>query len=88
MTSPAPGSTLPGSSVTFAWTAGSGVTEYWLHVGSTPGGSDLYNRTQGSTLSGTVTGLPTDGRPLYVRLWSLIGAWQWIDYVYTAASSP
>jgi hypothetical protein len=29
--------------------------------------------------------LPTDGRTLYVRLWSLVsGAWQFNDYTYTA----
>jgi hypothetical protein len=39
MISPAPGSVLPGSSVTFTWSAGSGVAEYQLWVGSTGAGS-------------------------------------------------
>ncbi len=88
MTSPVPGSTLPGSSVAFAWSSGSGVSQYWLYVGTAAGGNDLYGLSQGSSLSVTVNGLPTDGRTLYVRLWSLLaGAWQFSDYTYTAARS-
>jgi hypothetical protein len=35
-----------------------------------------------------VTGLPTDGRTIHVRLWSLIGSgWQFRDYTYTATSA-
>ncbi|MEX0409845.1 hypothetical protein ABGN05_30005, partial [Aquibium sp. LZ166] len=45
MTSPTPGSTL-GSSATFIWTTGSGVSQYWLYVGSTGVGS--YNIYQAS----------------------------------------
>lgn len=88
LTSPTPGSTLPGSAVTFTWTTGSGVSQYWLSVGSTAGSQDLYNQSQGTNLSVTVSGLPTDGRTLYVRLWSFInGIWEGNDYTYTAAGS-
>jgi len=87
MTSPASGSTLTSSSATFSWTAGSGVTEYDLHVGTTGAGS---SNIFGGTVSGqtkTVTGIPTTGGTLNVRLYSLInGAWQYIDYTYTEAS--
>jgi hypothetical protein len=55
-----------------------------LWVGSTPNSYDVY--------AGWETGLwralmlPTNGQPIYVRLWSwLNGAWQWNDYTYTAA---
>ncbi|HKS26984.1 MAG TPA: S8 family serine peptidase [Pyrinomonadaceae bacterium] len=83
MTSPADGSTLASSSVTFTWTAGSGVTDYWLFIGNTPGAYDIYNVDQGLSLSRTVTNLPTDGRTIYVTLWSLInGAWQYNQYSY------
>ena len=88
LTSPAPGSTLTASTVTFQWTGGTGVTHYWLYVGSTAGGNDLFGQDQGTNLSATVAALPTDGRTLYVRLWSLIGgAWQFNDYTYRAATS-
>ncbi|MEX0406943.1 S8 family serine peptidase [Aquibium sp. LZ166] len=84
MTSPTPGSTL-GSSATFVWTTGSGVSQYWLYVGSTGVGSfNIYQASQGTSTSKTVTGLPSTGT-IYVRLWSLIsGSWQWNDYTYKA----
>ena len=74
--------------MTFTWSKGCQATDYWLSVGTTPGGTDLYHQSQGSSLSGTVGGLPTAGQPVYVRLWSLIsGAWQFNDYTYTAAGT-
>jgi hypothetical protein len=85
--SPAPGSMLPGSTVTFSWTAGSGVSQYFLYVGSSVGAGDIYGVDQGLARSATVSGLPPDGRTIFVRLWSLIGAgWQFRDYTYTAAN--
>jgi len=40
-------------------------------------------------LSADVSGLPTDGRAIYVRLRYLAnGAWESLDYQYTAASAP
>jgi hypothetical protein len=87
MTTPAPSSTLTSSSVTFQWTGGTGVSQYFLEVGSATGLHEFYN--QGLTsLSATVSGLPTNGSGLWVRLWSMInGAWQWNDYAYTASST-
>ena len=87
MASPTVGSTLLGSGATFTWTAGSGVTQYSLHVGTTgSGSSNLF----GGTVTGqsqNVTGIPTTGGPVYVRLSSLIaGAWQYIDDTYLEAS--
>jgi hypothetical protein len=88
MTSPANGSTLAGSSVTFNWNAGSGVTERYFTVGSTNGGSDIYAGYQGAGLSRTVTGIPTDGRTIYVRLASWVGgAWSNANYTYTASGT-
>jgi hypothetical protein len=86
VTSPANGSTLGGSTVTFSWTAGSGVVERYLAVGTTPGGSGIFGGYQGAALSRTVSGLPTDGSTVYVRLYSWIsGNWRIADYSYTAA---
>ena len=87
LTTPTPGSTFAGSSVNFAWTAGSGVSQYFLYVGSVLGGNDIYGQSQGTSLSTTVSGIPTDGRIIYVRLWSLLSSgWQFNDYTYTAAT--
>jgi serine protease len=87
MTTPAPGSTLAASTVQFQWTGGTGVSQYWLYVGTTAGGKDLYNRNQGTSLNATVIGLPAGGGPVYVRLWSLVGSdWLSNDYTYTATT--
>src|ERR1051326_1999906 len=86
MQAPAPGSTLL-PTVQFQWTGGSGVTDIWLYVGTTPGGTDLFNKEEGSSLADTVTGLPANGSTVYVRLVSKIGAWQYTDCTYTAVTA-
>jgi hypothetical protein len=89
MTSPASGSTLAGSTVTFNWTAGAGVTQYDLHVGTTGAGSSNIFAGTVTGQSKTVTGIPTTGGTLNVRLYSFIGgAWQYIDYSYTEINTP
>jgi hypothetical protein len=93
MISPSPGSVLPGSTTGFAWTLGSGVTEYQLWLGTTGAGSSnlgVYTATPDSTgnISVNVTGLPTNGSSVYARLLSQIqGNWQANDYTYTASGS-
>ena len=85
LVTPAPGSTLTSTTVTFTWTGGSGATQYYLYVGSTPGFYDILLRGMGTSLSTVVTGLPSDGRTIYVRLYSQVnGAWQYTDYTFTA----
>jgi len=85
MLSPANGTTLPGASVTFIWDSGTGVTTYMLWAGRTPSGNDLWSSPSGTNRSCNVTGLPTDGSPIYVTLWSWInGAWQSNGYTYSA----
>ena len=87
ITTPPPGATLSATTQVFEWTSGTGVTRYWLEVGSTQGGSDLYNQDRGTSLAATVAGLPSDGRTLYARLWWLRGGgWEFADSTYTAAS--
>ena len=85
MISPVPGSIFTGSTVTFQWTAGS-ATAYGLTIGSSAGGTDIYNSgTALHTLSQTVTNIPTDGRTVYVRLYSQVNnTWSFKSYTYTA----
>ncbi|MGB9609506.1 MAG: hypothetical protein ACPL7M_00925 [Bryobacteraceae bacterium] len=84
--SPAPGSVLAGTTATFQWSAGQAATRYYLFVGRWPGGNTVFSQDMGTSLSATVTNLPADGLPVYVRLWSYIqGAWQYNDYTYTAS---
>jgi hypothetical protein len=75
LTTPTPGTTLSGSSVTFDWTAGTtGATEYSLSVGSTGvGSSNIYNSGWRDVTSWEATGLPTNGEALYVRLYTNFG---------------
>lgn len=84
------GSTLPGASATFIWTAAQGATGYKLWVGSTPGGHDIDIAT-GSYPDGQqtrVSNLPTNGEVLYVTLYAFVnGAWVVQDTaVYLAAT--
>jgi glucose/arabinose dehydrogenase len=86
MTSPTPGSTLTSSTVTFSWSAGTGVSQYWLSVGTTPGGSQLWGGSTGMARSQTVTGIPIDGRTIYTRVQSFTGgAWPASDATYATA---
>ena len=87
MTSPADGSTLGGESQTFTWTSVPDATYYTLRFGTSPGFNDIAYISAVTATSYNVTGLPTDGSAIYVRLWTKIGgAWYYYDYVYTAAS--
>jgi len=90
LTQPAPGSILPGTNASFAWTAsGSPGTNYRLYLGSAPGGSNLYNSGQVTTTSTNVTGLPTNGLSVYATLSTLInGAWRSNSYTYSASAAP
>jgi hypothetical protein len=86
MIDPVSGTTLTGSSVTFNWSAGAGDTEYRLRIGSTGvGSSDLYLGNPTPALSAPVTGLPTNGQPVYVTLgYKVNGVWHAVSYTYTA----
>src|SRR5437899_1108814 len=85
--SPPSGSTFTSSSVTFTWSAGS-ATAYFLFVGSSLHGADIYNSGQVTVLSKTVNNIPTDGRTIYVTLGSRVnGSWTTNSYRYTAFNS-
>jgi glucose/arabinose dehydrogenase len=87
--SPADGSTLTGASQLFTWTSAPGATLYQVWVGNSPGAYDIgYFPASGTTgTSLMIEGLPTDGRALHVRLWSLIGGvYYFTDRTYTAAT--
>jgi len=86
---PAPGSTLSGTSSTFTWNPGLNASAYWLDVNSscTGCGGGIFGGNEGLATSQTVTGLPVSGGTIYVRLWTQIaGTWQFNDYTYIAAS--
>jgi serine protease len=89
MISPADGTAFASKTQAFTWNAGSGVSQYWLYVGTTGAGSaNLFNQSTGTNKTVSVTGLPSNGSPVYVRLWSMAGVtWQFADYTYTSANT-
>ncbi len=87
VTSPAPGSTLPGATTTFSWTTGSGALEYFVYAGATAGSNSYFGRSTGLSTSQSVANLPVNGSTVYVRLWTRFAAgWQFTDYSYTAST--
>ena len=86
---PPPASTLTTSTVTFQWSAGSGVAEYYLGVGTSqatvanaPWG-DIFAQSTGTNTSAVVSGIPLTGNPVFVRLWWKIETtWSFTDYTY------
>jgi hypothetical protein len=88
LTSPVPSSLFPGPSVTFTWTTPPGATYYELYIGSTGiGSSNLYSSGKQTVTSLAVTGLPTNGETVNVRLLTnFSGTWQYADYTYTAVT--
>ncbi|HEY6070870.1 MAG TPA: hypothetical protein VIU85_05790 [Chthoniobacterales bacterium] len=88
LVSPVPGTTLSSADVTFSWSAG-GTGKYQILVGTSLGAADIYVSRALRVRSTTVSGLPTDGRTVFVRLASSgrKGKWQWIDYTFTASAA-
>ena len=89
MITPAPGSVLAGSSVTFTWNTGGAAQTYALLVGTTAGSYNIYTSGWTTATSKTVTGLPLTGGTIYVRLQTIVsGVQQNVNYTYTAAGTP
>jgi uncharacterized repeat protein (TIGR03803 family) len=88
ITTPVSGSTLSGASTTFTWTNGSGVTGYYLWIGTSAGAHDIANLGEFTTTSTTVN-LPVSGATIYVRLWSVVNgrATLYNDYTYTESGA-
>jgi N-acetylneuraminic acid mutarotase len=90
LTTPAPGSTLSGSTVTFGWNPGAGPTRFLLRLGTTASGSsDVYSGAATTGTSAQVSGIPANGAYLYARLWYYLeGMWKYTDARYTEAGTP
>jgi N-acetylneuraminic acid mutarotase len=87
-TAPAPGSTLPGSTVTFGWNPGEGATRFVLRLGTAfKGSTDVYSGQSTTGTSVQLTTIPTNGATLYARLWYYLNeTWKYVDAIYTEAS--
>ncbi len=53
----------------FSWNPVIGADEYWVELGSTLGGRDLWNKSAGLDTSMYVRNIPQDGRDLFLRIW-------------------
>ena len=83
ITSPAPSSTLTTTSVSFTGGHAAGDLQHALTVGTSPGGSNLWNQDLGTAHTTTVTGLPNSGT-IYVRYSTRFSdGWQFTDQTYT-----
>jgi hypothetical protein len=74
ITSPTPGSVLPGPTVTFAWNAATNGSTYQLDVSDKIGPLGQGDISWGSAITGqsdAVGNIPCDGRTIYVRLATL-----------------
>ena len=65
-----------GNEANFGWASGNfdGLLGYWLYVGKSQGSREYHNSSDLSpeVLSRSLDNLPTDGQPLWVRLWWLV----------------
>jgi len=90
ITSPVEGDVLSGFADTFTWDAnGVPVDQWWLYVGNTVGGRQIYNSGDlADATSAEVSGIVTDGSTVHVRLWHRFKkrTWRYIDATYTAAT--
>jgi Divergent InlB B-repeat domain len=86
MTSPPPGSTISGTTVTFTWSSDASATGYWVDIGTSAGGNNIYSSGNlGTATSTTVSSLPANGSTIYVSLYSYVGgSWQNNPVTYTS----
>jgi hypothetical protein len=87
MLSPAPGSTVAISPLVFSWTKSPAASGYFLHIGTTLGGKELFSQDVGNVTAYSITGLSTSSKTIYVRLWTHLDYWYSNDYAYTVTST-
>ena len=88
MLTPTPSGTLSGTSAPFTWSSDTNATAYWVDIGSTAGGNNIYSSgNMGSAMTTTVYTLPANGSTIYVSLYSYVGG-QWVNNPVTYTSGP
>jgi len=88
--SPANNSTLQNPrGQAFYWKDIPAATEYFLSIGTTVGGTDLYSSSQGLNTSKMITNLPTDGSKIFIRISGKIdNVWRHSDSTATTYKAP
>lgn len=86
---PVDGATGIDPDLAFRWTAPAKTRTNVLHVGTTPGGSDVFKgETSNGSPSVALSGLPRRG-PLYARAFAQVGEiWRYTDIAFTLDASP
>lgn len=86
---PKASSTITSSTQVFAWTPVLDATEYWVDVGTAKGKTDIYSGMStgnGVEPKATVSKIPQNGKPIYLRLWYKVGTtnkdWLYQDFFY------
>ncbi len=85
--SPANGAQLTGGTLNLTWSAGTGVSRYYLFLGSSYGGYDLGAVDAGTTPAASI-GVPQDGGPVYLTLWSLINGGYQAEHSWFTTALP
>jgi uncharacterized protein YkwD len=89
LTAPLQGATIRAGTATFRWSAVTGAAGYRLAFGSSPGATDLGSvNVAGTSTSVTISGLPADGRTIWLRLQarnSSGATFSYRDYSFTTA---
>ncbi len=90
---PEPGTTLSGTTETFAWVSnGFSVGKYKMFFGASVGAKDLgaTGKLPRSRTAYTKTGLPANGGTVYIRFqYKKDGVWHLVaNYQYTAVTGP
>jgi len=93
ITSPTPGTDLPGTTVTFKWNAVPGADGYWIDIGTIQGRGDICPSGQITATSFTCAGIPTSAIAsiIYVQLWTHANG-VWVvppqQYTYNPPGGP
>jgi hypothetical protein len=67
----------------FTWSEVPGATEFFVMLGVRLGGGTIYSQSVGNAREVTISGIPENGRPVYLRLWYKIGnGWGKKDLTY------
>jgi hypothetical protein len=76
-----------GPTQTFTWN-NTGASQYKVSAGSTIGGQDYGYSGIITGTSTSLSGIPSNGSTVYVRLWTLVnGNWVYNDYTYASESA-
>jgi len=87
LTSPSAANPLKARYHTFTWTKVKNVSTYYLEVGSSPGGTDIFKGTRTGT-SASVNKLPNDGSKVYATLYTGGSTGPSKSYIITGWDQP